>query len=55
MLLDELRDRELLLHALPLAGLGLLLADELGHAQRGSSLAGKVVQQASVVGGVFLL
>src|SRR5919198_5738576 len=54
-LLDELGDPQLLLDALPLADLGLLLADQLGHPHRRGGVAGQVVQQLAVVGGVLRL
>src|SRR5215218_7101336 len=54
-LLDQARDPELLLDALPLLGLLLLLADKLGdlHGRRG--LGSEVVQELPVVGRVLLL
>ena len=45
VLLDEPRDLELLLEALPRARLGLLLAHELADAQRGRRLRGQAVEQ----------
>ena len=55
VLLDQLRDLELLLEALARGGLGLLLADELADPQRRRGLRGEVVEQLAVVGGVLLL
>ena len=55
VLLDEAGDLELLLEALPRAGLELLLAHELADAQRGRGLRRQAVEQPPVVGGVLLL
>jgi hypothetical protein len=55
LLLDQLRDLELLLVALAFGGLGGLLADELRHADRGCRLGGERREEAAVVGGVVLL
>ena len=55
LLLDQLRDLELLLVALALGGLGGLLADELRDADGGRGLGGEGREEAAVVGGVVLL
>ena len=55
LLLDELRDLELLLVALALGGLGRLLADELRDADGGRGLGGERREQPAVVGRVVLL
>ena len=55
VLLDQPGDLELLLEALARGGLRLLLAHELGDPQRRRRLAGEVVEQLAVVGGVVLL
>jgi hypothetical protein len=49
LLLDELGDLQLLLHPLPLADLGLLLADQLGDPDGGRGVRGQVVEQLAVV------
>src|SRR5215211_16952 len=54
-LLDQARDPELLLDALPLLGLLLLLADELRYLHGRCRLGGQVVKQLPVVGRVLLL
>ena len=55
VLLDQLGHLELVLHALPAAGLRLLLPDQLGHAHGGGGLGGQVLQQLAVVRRVLLL
>ena len=55
LLLDELRDLELLLVALALGGLGGLLADELRDTDGGRGLGGERRQQPAIVGRVVLL
>ena len=55
LLLDQLRDLELLLEALALGGLGGLLADELRDPDRGRGLGGERREEPAVVGRVLLL
>jgi hypothetical protein len=55
VLLDELGDPELLLEPLALAGLDLLLADELRDPERRCGLRGEVLEKATVVGRVALV
>ena len=55
VLLDQLRDAELLLDALARRGLGRLPPDELGHLQRRRGLRGERVEQPLVVGRVLLV
>ncbi len=54
VLLDQLGDLHLLLVAFPLAGLDLLLLDQLRDPQRRSGLPGEVLQQLAVIRGVLL-
>ena len=55
VLLDQLRDRELLLEAVARADLGLLLAHELADAHRRRRLRGERLEQPAVVGRVVLV
>lgn len=55
LLLDQLRDAQLLLDAFDLAGLGLVLAHELADPQRRCGVPGQRVQQPPIVGRVALL
>ncbi len=50
LLLDDLRDLQLLLDPLPLAGFGLLLPDQLADPHRRGRVAGQRVEQPQVVG-----
>src|SRR5690606_41393656 len=54
-LLDQRRHLELLLDPLPLLGLRLLLADQLGHPNRGRHLGGQPAEEPPVVRGVWLV
>ena len=55
LLLDELRDAELLRDPLARSDLCLLLADELRDAYRRRGLRGQLLQQATVIGRVVLI
>jgi hypothetical protein len=55
LLLDDLRDLQLLVDPLPLPGFGLLLPDQLADAHGRGRVARQGVEQAQVVGGVTAL